>query len=153
MNNPRISADWSKTKPITPFSCTPRVQEVDTKAKVVHPTSRLLGLGVLFNIVTHRKCIAQHMINPRISADWSKTKPITPFSCTPRVQEVHTKAEVVHLTPGLLGLGVLFKSNARKCIVQEEHTKPEVVHTTPALLGLGVLFNSHAYELYCELYD
>ena len=30
----------------------------------------------------------------------------------PRVQEVHTKAEVVHLTPGLLGLGVLFNCHA-----------------------------------------
>ena len=48
------------------------------------------------------------MINTRISAVWSKTKPIAPFTCTPRVQEVHSKAEVVHLTPGLLGLGVLF---------------------------------------------
>ena len=48
------------------------------------------------------------MINTTISADWSTTKPITVFSCTPPVQEVHTKAEVVHLTPGLLGLGVLF---------------------------------------------
>ena len=48
------------------------------------------------------------MINPRISALWSTTKQRAPFSCTPRVQEVHTKAEVVHLTPGLLGLGVLF---------------------------------------------
>ena len=47
-------------------------------------------------------------INPRISAVWSTTKLIEPFSCTPRVQEVHTKAEVVHLTPDLLGLGVLF---------------------------------------------
>ena len=45
------------------------------------------------------------MINTRISAVWSKTKPIAPFSCTPRVQEVYTKAEVVHLSPGLLGLG------------------------------------------------
>ena len=52
------------------------------------------------------------MINPRISAVWSTTKQIAPFSCTPRVQEVHTKAEVVHLTPGLLGLGVLFKCHA-----------------------------------------
>ena len=51
------------------------------------------------------------MINPRISADWSTTKPITAFSCTLRVQEVHTKAEVVHLTPGLLGLGVLYSSH------------------------------------------
>ena len=48
------------------------------------------------------------MINPRISSNWSKTKPIEAFSCTPRVQVVHTKAEVVHLTPGPLGLGVLF---------------------------------------------
>ena len=48
------------------------------------------------------------MINPRISAVWITTKGIAPFSCTPYVQEVLTKAEVVHLTPGLLGLGVLF---------------------------------------------
>ena len=48
------------------------------------------------------------MINPRISTVWSTTKQIPQFSCTPRVQEVHTKAEVVHLNPGLLGLGVLF---------------------------------------------
>ena len=46
------------------------------------------------------------MINPRISADCSTTKRIAAFSCTPLVQEVHTKAEVVHLTPCLLGLGV-----------------------------------------------
>ena len=48
------------------------------------------------------------MINPIDSVDWSTTKPIAAFSCTPRVQEVHTKAEVLHLTPGHLGLGVLF---------------------------------------------
>ena len=48
------------------------------------------------------------MFNPRISAVWSMTKPIEPFSCTPRVQQLHTKPEVVHLTPGLLALGVLF---------------------------------------------
>ena len=49
------------------------------------------------------------MINPRISAVMSTTKQIAPFSCTPRVQEVHTKAEVVHLTPGLLGLRGIFE--------------------------------------------
>ena len=54
------------------------------------------------------------MINTRISADWSTTKPIAAFSCTPRIQEVHTKAEVVNLTPGLLGLGVLYSSHAEK---------------------------------------
>ena len=54
------------------------------------------------------------MINPRISAVWSTTKQIAPFSCTPHVQEIHTKTEVVHLTPGLLGLGVVFKCHARE---------------------------------------
>ena len=52
------------------------------------------------------------MINPRISAVWSTTKQIEPFSCTPRVQEVDTKAEAVHLTPSLLGLGLLFNCHA-----------------------------------------
>ena len=52
------------------------------------------------------------MINPRISAVWSTTKEIEQFSCSPRVQEVHTEAEVVHLTPGTLGLGVLFNFQA-----------------------------------------
>ena len=52
------------------------------------------------------------MINHRISADWSTTMPIAAFTCTPRVQEVHTKAEFVHLTPGLLGLGVIYSSHA-----------------------------------------
>ena len=52
------------------------------------------------------------MINSRISAVWSTTKAIAQFLCTPHVQEVHTKAEVVHLTPGLLDLGVLFNYHA-----------------------------------------
>ena len=52
------------------------------------------------------------MINYSISADWSTTNPIAAFSCTPCVQEVHTKAEVVHLTPALLGLGVIFNFHA-----------------------------------------
>ena len=52
------------------------------------------------------------MINPRKSADWNMTKSISAFSCTPAVQEEHTKAEVVHLTPGLLGIGVLFNCHA-----------------------------------------
>ena len=56
------------------------------------------------------------MINPRISAVWSMNKPIAPFSCTQCVQEVHTKAEFVHLTPGLLGLVVLFKGNVLRNI-------------------------------------
>ena len=49
------------------------------------------------------------MINHRISVDWSTTNPIAAFSCTPRVQEVHTKDEVVHLSLCLLGLGVLLQ--------------------------------------------
>ena len=52
------------------------------------------------------------MINPRISADWSTAKPIAAFSCTTRVQEVYTKAVVVHLTPGVLGLGYIFNCHA-----------------------------------------
>ena len=54
------------------------------------------------------------MINHRISADLSRTKPIPAFSRTSRVQEVHTKAEFVHLTPGLLGLGLLFNCHAKE---------------------------------------
>ena len=52
------------------------------------------------------------MIIPRISAVRSMTKPIAPFSCTPRVQEVYTKAEDVHICPGLLGLGLLLNCHA-----------------------------------------
>ena len=52
------------------------------------------------------------MINPRFSPACSTTKPIAAFSCTPHVQQVHTKAEVVLLTPGLLGLGVIFNYHA-----------------------------------------
>ena len=52
------------------------------------------------------------MINPRISAVWSTNKQIETFSCTPRVQQVHTKAEVVHLSSCLLDLGVLLNCHA-----------------------------------------
>ena len=52
------------------------------------------------------------MISYRISADWSMTKEIAPFSYTPLVQEEHTKSEVLLLTPGPQGLGVLFKCHA-----------------------------------------
>ena len=47
------------------------------------------------------------MINLRISADWSTTKPIAAFSCTPRVHKVHTKAEdnkAYPLSPRLRGI-------------------------------------------------
>ena len=52
------------------------------------------------------------MINHRISAVWSTTKRIAAFSCTPRLQEVYIKAEMVHFSPGLLGLVVLFNCHA-----------------------------------------
>ena len=52
------------------------------------------------------------MINHKISADWSTTKPIAAFLCTTGLQEVQAIAEVVHLTHGLLGLGVLFNCHA-----------------------------------------
>ena len=109
MINPRISADWSTTKAFAPFSCTPCVQEVHTKAEVVHLTSGVIGFGVLFNC---HACIAKYMINPSISAVCNTTKAIAAFSCTPRVQDVHTNVDVVHLTPGLLGLGALFNCHA-----------------------------------------
>ena len=109
MINPRISADWSTTKQIAAFSCTRSVQEVHTKAEIIQLTPGFLDLGV---ILTRRKCIAKHMINPRISADWRNSQPIAAFSCTQREQEVHTKAEVLHLSPGLQGLGVLFNCHA-----------------------------------------
>ena len=52
------------------------------------------------------------MINHRIYADWSATKPFAALSCTPGVQEVHTKAEIEQLSTALLGLGVLYSSHA-----------------------------------------
>ena len=52
------------------------------------------------------------MINRRISEVWSTTKQIAPFSCTPRVQQGHTITEVIHLTPSLLDLVVLFNCHA-----------------------------------------
>ena len=58
------------------------------------------------------------MFKPRIFTDWSTTKPIAAFPCTPRVKEVHTKPEVVHLTPGLLGLR---NSQQRKCIAKHNY--------------------------------
>ena len=67
---------------------------------------------MLRGIIRIGNSFAKRMINPRISADWSTTKAIASFSCTPSVEEVHTKAEIVHLTPGLLGLGVLYSSHA-----------------------------------------
>ena len=57
-------------------------------------------------------------MNPRISVVWSTTKQISQFSCTPHVQDVHNKAEVVHLSPGLLGLGVLLNVLYGKCIAK-----------------------------------
>ena len=61
-----------------------------------------------FSISARRVVFPETVINDRISAVWSTTMPFASFSYTPRVQEVHTKAEVVHLTPCLLRLGVLF---------------------------------------------
>ena len=102
MINPRISAVWSTTKRIAPFSSPPRVQEVHTKAEVVHLTTGIIQLSRIGNV----------LINTRISAVWNTTKLIAPFSCTPRVQEVHTRVEVVQTTPGLLDLGVLLNCHA-----------------------------------------
>ena len=103
------------------------------------------------------------MINPRISAVWSTTKPIAPISCTPPVQEVHTEAEVLHSTPRLkcniqyssignvlgltiesLQIGVRQSRFNHSLVHYEVHTKDEVVHPTPGHLSLGVIFNTQA---------
>ena len=56
MINHRISAVSSTNKPIAAFSCTPRVQEVHTKAEVY----TLTLVSGYYSIVTHRKYIAKH---------------------------------------------------------------------------------------------
>ena len=61
------------------------------------------------------------MINHRISADFSTTNPIQAFSCTPRVQEVHTKSEISNLTPCLLGLWVVYNCHALEMYCETYH--------------------------------
>ena len=58
------------------------------------------------NLPTQKKLILKN------AAKWSILLGAVTFSCTPCVQEVHNKVEVVHLTPCLLGLGVLFNCHA-----------------------------------------
>ena len=112
-----ITADWCTTKPIAPFSCTPCVQQVHSKAEVIHLI--LVSQAYwYYSIVTHRKCIAKHIINQNISADWCMTKPIEPFSCTPRVQQIHSKAENIYLTPDLQGFVYYSVVTYRKCIAK-----------------------------------
>ena len=82
------------------------------------------------------------MINPRISADWSTTKPIAAFSCTPCLQVVHTKAEVVQLTPGLLGL-VVYSIVICTCGVQENAAIGLVVLQSVEILVLIICFALH----------
>ena len=69
MINPRISAVWSTTNPIAPFSCTPRVQEVHIKAAPYPWSPRLRGIIQLSRIEN----VLRNTINPRISAVWSTT--------------------------------------------------------------------------------
>ena len=77
------------------------------------------------------------MINPRISAVWSTPKPIAPFSSTPRVQEVHTKArpEVMCTTSALV---------CTSCTrdVQENGDISLVLLKTPEILGLIMFGNT-----------
>ena len=90
------------------------------------------------------------MINPRVSADWSTTKPIATFSCTPRVPEVHTKDEVVHLTPALL------TAVSRNTISRHLDTPPK--NFRPPWLRIATVFPVFfytyyhvAYALYCDV--
>ena len=116
--------------------------------------------------MSHNKCIAKHIVNPRFSADWSTTKPLEAFSCTPGEQGVHTKAEVVHLTSGLLGLfakhvinpilvykeitlffkGVLVWSTNCSAMFYVDET-----HTTHHFQPLTYLIYTHACHLGCNL--
>ena len=112
MINPGISAVWSKTKQIA-HSLVHHVYKKyipKLRSYTLPLVPRLRGIIQLSRIgnVLRNKI----MINPRMFAVWSTTKQIAQFFFTPRVQEEHTKAEVVHLTPGLLGLGVLFNCHA-----------------------------------------
>ena len=75
--------------PIKCTCCTRGVQENGAIGLVVHKSAEIL-----------------------CSADWYTTKPIAPFSCTQCVQQVHSKAEVIHLTPAIPGLLLLFNSHA-----------------------------------------
>ena len=111
MINHTISADWSTTSRLH-HSLVHHVYNKYVR-KLRWYNLHLVSLDLWqYSIVTHRKCIAKHMINHRISADWCTTKPIAPFSCSPRVQQVHTKVEVVQLTLGLPGFVVLFYNHA-----------------------------------------
>ena len=69
-----------------PLSCLPHVQPSRLNHSLVHHMkhkyiSKLRSYTLLlvshalwyYSIVTHRKCIAKHMINQRISADWCTT--------------------------------------------------------------------------------
>ena len=109
MINPGISAVWSKIKKIAHSLLHHVYKKYIPKLRsyTLPLVPRLRGIIKLSRIenVLRNKI----MINPRIFAVW---KQFAHFSFTPRVQEEHTKAEVVHLTPGLLGIGVVFNCHA-----------------------------------------
>ena len=83
------------------------------------------------------------MINPRSSEDWSTTNPIAQVSCTPPVQQAHARAEVVHFTPDLLGLGVLFIYHA--CIAKQM-INPRFSAVRPSRLHYSLVH--HVYKKY-----
>ena len=111
MKNPRISAVWITIKQFAPFSCTPRLQEVHTKAEIVHFTPGLLGLEELFNCDVWEMYCKIGLILEFLQFG-VRTNRLNHSLVHLRVQEVHTKAEVVHLTPALLGLWVLSNCHA-----------------------------------------
>ena len=88
----KISVDWSTTKPIAPFSCTPRVQESCTRGV------QEIGLVVL----QHTEILSRTAFLHAVLGMY--------------FLEVHTKSEVIHSTPGQLGLGVIFDTRTvRAC--------------------------------------
>ena len=114
-------AAGGKKKLLPPFSPSPAVHPTPgtyctlTAAHVPHDPAELVSRNHLRYASKRpvRTCakstVAVVHINSRVNIAYASE---APFSCTPRVQEAHTQAEVVHITPRLLGLRVFFNCHA-----------------------------------------
>ena len=108
----------------------------------------------------HRKCIAKHIINPRISALWSTTKRLlgtyqtlgrTPYAWSPGLRGIIPGVRYTTYSFGLLGLGVLFNCFAHgvsttKQIAQFSCRK-WFIHLSPGLLGGQLVEPSNTKEV------
>ena len=76
----------------------------------------------LLKTLKNKNQLTREELRSHFDEEWKKWMEEIPSICSYEseksvlvhlvVQEVHTKAEVLHLTPGLLGLGVLFNCHA-----------------------------------------